>query len=202
VILGAGLDTFAYRSPHATAGLKVFEVDHPATQEWKRRQLQAARIPIPQELTFTPLDFERQSLADGLRADGFRPDQPSFFSWLGVTMYLTRETMLATMNQISSTTPAGSLVVFDYMTPPASRNVLHRLVFRLLAARLARGGEPWRGFHTPQSLGADLKTAGFAQTEDMGPEDINARFFKGRKDHLRVGPSAHVMTARRRRIRH
>jgi methyltransferase (TIGR00027 family) len=100
LILGAGLDTFAYRNPYSSTGLRVFEVDHPATQEWKRQQLSAAKIPIPETLTFAPMDFERQSLADRLREAGFRADEPSFFSWLGVTMYLTRETMMATMEYI------------------------------------------------------------------------------------------------------
>ena len=97
VILGAGLDTFAYRNPYSTKCLRVFEVDYPATQEWKRRQLNAAEIPIPETLTFVPTDFESQLLADQLRKAGFRTDEPSFFSWLGVTMDLSREAMMATM---------------------------------------------------------------------------------------------------------
>src|ERR1700691_1687992 len=89
VVLGAGLDTFAYRNPHA--GLRVFEVDHPATQEWKREQLRDTEITIPASLTFVPIDFERQTLADGLAQSGFDGAGPAFFSWLGVTPYLTRE---------------------------------------------------------------------------------------------------------------
>ena len=108
VILGAGLDTFAYRNPYSTKDLKVFEVDYPATQEWKRQLFNAAKIPIPETLSFTPIDFESQVLADQLREAGFRTDEPSFFSWLGVTMYLTRETMMATMQHIASSTPSGS----------------------------------------------------------------------------------------------
>src|SRR5271163_1639382 len=90
VVLGAGLDTFAYRNPHL--GLRIFEVDHPATQAWKREQLQAARIAIPTSLTFVPIDFERQTLAAGLEQAGFDAGAAAFFSWLGVTPYLTRET--------------------------------------------------------------------------------------------------------------
>src|SRR5271168_1087136 len=89
VVLGAGLDTFAYRNPHA--GLRVFEVDHPATQAWKREQLQAGEIAIPASLTFVPIDFERQTLAAGLDQAGFDTRAAAFFSWLGVTPYLTRE---------------------------------------------------------------------------------------------------------------
>ena len=84
VVLGAGLDTFAYRNPHRR--LKVFEVDHPSTQAWKRSRLQEQSIDIPRSLTFAPVDFETQTLASGLRAAGFRADRPAFFSWLGVTI--------------------------------------------------------------------------------------------------------------------
>jgi methyltransferase (TIGR00027 family) len=93
--------------------LRVFEVDHPITQGWKRRQLNAAKIPIPENMTFAPIDFETQSLADQLREAGVKTDEPSFFSWLGVIMYISRETMMATMEYIASSTPSGSEIVFD-----------------------------------------------------------------------------------------
>src|ERR1700688_3077516 len=99
VVLGAGLDTFAYRNPHA--GLRVFEVDHPATQAWKREQLQAAGIAIPPSLTFVPIDFEQETLADGLEDCGFDASAAAFFSWLGVTPYLTREACMTTLSSIA-----------------------------------------------------------------------------------------------------
>jgi methyltransferase (TIGR00027 family) len=195
VILGAGLDTFAYRNPHSSIGLRVFEVDYPATQEWKRRQLNAAKIPIPETLTFAPIDFEIQALEVQLRKAGFRTDEPSFFSWLGVTMYLTRDTMMTTMKYISSSTPAGSGIVFDYVVQPSSQSLARRLVFRLLARKLAGVGEPWQSFYDPNSLIMDLKAIGFAQAEDIGPEEINALFFNHRADKLMVGNFGHLMKA-------
>lgn len=195
VILGAGLDTFAYRNPYSTNGLKIFEVDYPATQEWKRQLLNSAKIPIPETLTFTPIDFESQALADQLREAGFRTDEPSFFSWLGVTMYLTRETMMATMKYIASSTPLGSRIVFDYVIPPSSQKFLRRLVFRLLSNRVKRVGEPWQSFFDPNSLIMDLKAIGFTQAEDIGPEKINARYFNDRADKLMVGNFGHLMKA-------
>ena len=113
VVLGAGLDTFAYRNPFQSFGLHVFEVDHPATQEWKREQLRAAGIAVPEEMTFAAVDFERQSLADGLLQAGFDKQRPAFFSWLGVTPYLSRAAFDATMQFIAGL-PSGSGVVFDY----------------------------------------------------------------------------------------
>ena len=126
---------------------------------------------------------------------GFRTDEPSFFSWLGVTMYLTRETVMKTMEFISSSTPLGSGIVFDYVVPPSSQKFLPGLVFRLLARRLSRMGESWICFLDPDLLITDLKNFGFTQVEDMGPEEINARFFKDRADRLMVGHFGHLMKA-------
>src|SRR5580658_8858725 len=91
VVLGAGLDTFAYRNPYGESALRVFEVDYPATQEWKRQQLEEARIAVPQSVTYVPVDFERQTLREGLQLARFDSTKPTFFSWLGVTMYLSEE---------------------------------------------------------------------------------------------------------------
>jgi methyltransferase (TIGR00027 family) len=195
VILGAGFDTFAYRNPYSSDGLKVFEVDHPDTQELKRQQLDAAKIPLPETLTFAPIDFETQVLADQLRKAGFRTDEPSFFSWLGVTMYLKQETIMATMNYISSSTPSGSEIIFDYAIPPSSQNFLRRFVFRLMARKVAAAGEPWRSFFDPNALITDLKAIDFTHAEDIGPEEINARFFVNRTDKLMVGNFGHLMKA-------
>jgi len=175
--------------------LKVFEVDRPATQEWKRLQLNEAKIPIPENLNFASVDFEKQLLAEQLQVAGFRIDEPSFFSWLGVTMYLTRETVMKTLKNISSITPSGSAIVFDYMVSPSTQSFLRRLVFQLLARRLSRIGEPWVCFFDPNSLTADLKAIGFTQAVDIGPEEINARFFNDRADKLKVGNFGHWMKA-------
>jgi methyltransferase (TIGR00027 family) len=195
VILGAGLDTFAYRNPNSRDGLHIFEVDYPATQEWKRQQLNEANIRIPKTLTFVPIDFETQSLADQMETAGFRTDELTFFSWLGVTMYLTHDTMMEMMKFITSHTPSGSKIVFDYVIPPSSQNFLRRLVFYLLSQKIRRAGEPWKSFYDPNSLMKDLKAIGFTQAQDIGPEEINALFFKNRTDKLLVGNFGHLMKA-------
>ena len=141
------------------------------------------------------LDFKNQSLADQLQKAGFRTEEPSFFSWLGVTMYLTRETMMATMEYISSSTPSGSGIVFDCMVPPSSQNFMRRLIFRLLSKRVASFGEPWHTFYDPNSLIVDLQSIGFTKAEDVEPEEINARFFNNRADKLMVGNFGHLMKA-------
>jgi len=187
VILGAGLDTFAYRNPHGTT-LRVFEVDYPATQEWKRRKLANAGIEVPQSVTYAPVDFERQTLSDGLRAAGFVPAQVSFFSWLGVTMYLTDEALNSTFGFIASTPPGGG-VAFDYAVPRESLNWMGRLALAAISNRVAAAGEPFRTFFNPHELAERLQRIGFHHLEDLGSDEINARYFKDRTDGLRVAGS-------------
>ncbi|MFH1081038.1 MAG: class I SAM-dependent methyltransferase [Pseudomonadota bacterium] len=192
VILGAGLDTFAYRNPHPQGVLLVFEVDHPATQIWKRSRLEKAGIALPHDLTFVPVDFETQTLAEGLRGAGYDSGKCTFFSWLGVTEYLTTEAVMATFRFIASA-PVGSGVVFDYMISPSLLTSAQRTRFDSLARRVASIGEPWQAFFDPELLARDLRTMGFGYVEDNGPEEINARYFKDRKDGLRVGSLSHLM---------
>jgi methyltransferase (TIGR00027 family) len=194
VILGAGLDTFAYRNPHSRDLLHVFEVDHPATQAWKRARLDEVGIQLPSDLTFAPVDFEAQTLEEGLRAAGYDPGKSTFFSWLGVTEYLTTEAVMATLRFIASS-PKGRGIVFDYMISPSLLTPAQRTRFDALARRVASAGEPWQAFFDPEVLTRDLRAMGFEYAEDLGPEEINARYFKDRKDGLRVGSLSHLMKA-------
>jgi methyltransferase (TIGR00027 family) len=192
VVLGAGLDTFAYRNPFQSTGLHVFEVDHPATQAWKREQLRSAGIAVPQDLTFAAVDFERQSLADGLLQAGFDQQQPAFFSWLGVTPYLSRAAFDATMHFIASL-PATSGVVFDYALERSLLNPQQQLALDALSARVARAGEPFQLFFDPAQLHSDLARWGFSSIEDLGCDQINARYFAGRADGLAVTGGGHLL---------
>jgi methyltransferase (TIGR00027 family) len=186
VILGAGLDTFAYRNPYPESQLRVFEVDFPATQDWKRDRLAAAGISIPPSLTFAPIDFEKQTLADGLAAAGFDPAKITFFSWLGVIMYLTRDAAMSTLKFIAGTPPGGA-VVFDYSVARESLNFFQRLALDRLMRRVEAAGEPFRLFFNPSDLAAELHALGFSNLEDLGVPEINARYFANRSDGLRVG---------------
>jgi methyltransferase (TIGR00027 family) len=193
VILGAGLDTFAYRNPHS--GLRVFEVDHPATQAWKREQLQAAAIAIPPSLTFVPLDFEQQTLESGLNLCGFNAIAPTFFSWLGVTPYLTHAACMITLSLIARM-PAGSGVVFDFAVDPALLNEGQRQALGALSERVARYGEPFQLFFDPEKLQYELKSLGFHHTEFLQGKELNTRYFKDRTDGLLVrGGLGHLMAA-------
>jgi methyltransferase (TIGR00027 family) len=196
VILGAGLDTFAYRNPHQDS-LRVFEVDYPATQEWKRRKLAAGGIPVPPSVTYAPIDFETQTLSDALEHVGFRRDAPAFFSWLGVTMYLTQEAIDATLGFVAST-PAGAAIVFDYAVPKSSLGIVERLALTVLSRRVAAAGEPFRTFFSPADIAARLASLGLSAIDDLGAAEINSRYFQNREDGLRVsGRVGRVLSAGR-----
>jgi methyltransferase (TIGR00027 family) len=185
VLLGAGLDTFAHRNPHPH--LRVFEVDHPATQEWKRELLVAGALPTPSNLTYAPVDFERQSLCEQLLAAGFDQAVPTFFAWLGVVPYLTLEAFRSTIAFVVSQ-PAGSGVVLDYGQPRSALPFLEKLAHDSLAARVKLAGEPFQLFFTPPEIAAELTA--FRNIEDIGSSEINARYFANRTDSLKLLGSA------------
>jgi methyltransferase (TIGR00027 family) len=194
VVLGAGLDTFAYRNPYPD--LRVFEVDHPDTQEWKRERLETEGITVPESVTYAPVNFERQTVDEGLRLAGFQSHAAAFFSWLGVTPYLKPETVLATFRRIIGMS-SGNGVAFDYAVPRSTLGLLGRMAFDALARRVAAAGEPFRGFFEPAELAGELRGMGFRHVEDLGCEQINKRYFAGRTDGLRVrGGMGRLMSAR------
>jgi methyltransferase (TIGR00027 family) len=178
VILGAGLDTYAWRGAMRQR-LRIFEVDHPATQAWKRGQLREVGIPLPDSLTFAPIDFERETLAEGLESAGFDAAQQTFFTWLGVVPYLTEEAVWSTLTFVASL-PNGAHVVFDYSDPPDSFSPEMRALHDKRAARVAALGEPWLGYFEAEKLRAGLTDLGFSTVEDLGPPEIAARYFPGR----------------------
>jgi len=180
VVLGAGLDTYAYRNTFGEK-LHVFEVDHPATQEWKRQRLAEVAIPVPDTLTFAPVDFERESLADGLASAGFDPAQQTFFTWLGVVPYLTEQAVYSTLEFIAQL-PRGAHVVFDYANPAASgpdRNHVN-LAHEALATRVASIGEAFKSCFETEALHTKLQALGFREIEDLGPASIRERYFAKR----------------------
>ncbi len=185
VLLGAGLDTFAYRNPYLN--LRVFEVDHPATQQWKRELLKSNRIQTPDNLGFVPVDFERQSLPAQLATAGFDTAAPTFFAWLGVVPYLTLEAFRSTLRFIAARPPESGLV-FDYGQPRSALSRLEQLAHDSLAARVQQAGEPFQLFFTPREVAAEL--AAFYNLEDLGSSEINARYFDTRTDKLRLLGSA------------
>jgi methyltransferase (TIGR00027 family) len=191
VLLGSGLDTFAHRNPYPE--LRVFEVDHPATQQWKRELLENGRLKAPANLAYAPVDFERQSLPEQLQAAAFNPAIPTFFAWLGVVPYLTIDAFRSTIAFVASQ-PAGSGLVLDYGQPRSALPFLEKLAHDSLAARVQLAGEPFQLFFTPPEIAGELTA--FRGLEDVGSTEINARYFGNRSDNLKLmGSSARLLSA-------
>ncbi len=176
VVLGAGLDTFAYRNPFPH--LRVFEVDHPATQAWKRTRLAEGGIVAPENVVYASVDFERQSLRDGLAAARFDFERPAFVTWLGVAMYLTPEAFHATASLLGSL-PEGSGVTLDYMAARATLGAIGRIAYDALERRVGAVGEPFRLAFVPPEIVEELRACGFAQIEDLSSNAVADRVLKG-----------------------
>ena len=192
VVLGAGLDTFSLRNPFSD--VRVFEVDFPATQAWKRERLREAGLAVPDTLTFAPVDFERESLAEGLARAGFRRDRTAFFQWLGVTPYLTREAISSTLDYIASV-PA-SAVAFDYTEPFENQSPERRARLTAMAENAAARGEPWLSFFDPPEIAGILRDKGFRDIEDLGFADVIKHYSPELGRDLQPG-GGHVIRAAR-----
>ena len=192
VVLGAGLDTLTYRTPLA-GRLRVFEVDHPATQQRKRQMLADAAIDVPDTLRFVSIDFEQETLAEALRAAGFDASKRTFFSWLGVVPYLTEPAIFSTLEFIAQL-KGGAAVIFDYVNPAASVAPAARAVHQSLADRVAALGEGMQTYVDTAPLCAWMAEVGFRHVEDIGPSEIAARYFP---DAERAAPTrgGHLMHA-------
>ena len=195
VVLGAGLDTFSLRNPHAALGLKIFEVDHPATQAWKRARLLEADFAVPATVRFVPVDFASQSLAEELNAAGFQAARPAFFCWLGVVPYLRREAISAILRTIAGL--PGSEVVFDYSEPLENYSLARRANVAAVAARTAAIGEPWLSYFDPAEIAKNLREQGFSELEDLGLADIAVRYLGAPAGRQTTDAGPHVIRARR-----
>lgn len=194
VILGAGLDSFAYRRPDLANTVRVFEVDHPATQAWKRARLHELNLATPPSLVFVPLDFNKQSLIESLGLFGYRPDRPGFISWLGVVPYLTRDAIFDTLRAVASMAP-GTEIIFDYPPPAELLDDEDRQLLELMTKANAARGEPFLTFFEPAALAERVRKLGFAEVWDLGAEKVNARYFANRSDGLQLS-FGHFMGAR------
>ncbi|WOH49770.1 SAM-dependent methyltransferase [Bradyrhizobium sp. sBnM-33] len=192
VVLGAGLETLAYRTTLAHR-LRIFEVDHPAMQASKRKMLATAAIAVPQSLAYVAVDFERDRLSEKLEAAGFDAGKRSFFSWLGVVPYLTEPAIFSTLGYIAQLR-GGAEVVFDYVNPMASIAPAGRAAHQALAERVAAMGERIQSYFDTAPLGEKMRAAGFRQTRDIGPAELANLFFP---DAERSAPTrgGHIMHA-------
>jgi methyltransferase (TIGR00027 family) len=195
VILGAGLDTFAQRRPELASRLRVFEVDRPGPQAWKRRRLIELGYGIPGWLRLVPVDFE----ADGSwwerhSAAGFDAGQPAVVASTGVSMYLTKDANAATLRQLASLAP-GSTVVMTFQ-PPLDLLDEEERPARLAAENGARAsGTPFISFYAPQEMLALAREAGFKDARHVPATVLNQRYFAGRTDGLRTSSGEELLVA-------
>jgi len=182
VILGAGMDTFAFRHPEMLDQLQVFEVDHPATQYYKRNRLAKLGWKLPESLHFIPVDFTRKSLTEALADSSYDPQGKSFFNWLGVTMFLTRDAVSATLRAIAAIAPPGSPVIFDYLDNDAFSPTRTAKRVRLMMDGVRRLGEPIICGFDPFELNRELARLGMRLIENLSPSSIQECYFQGRGD--------------------
>jgi methyltransferase (TIGR00027 family) len=174
VILGAGLDTFALRNPHRAREIRIYEIDHPATQAWKRERLNEAQIALPRCLTLVPVDFEQNDVGEKLAAAGFQQNSPAFFTWLGVVPYLAENAIGRTLGYLSSI--QNSEVVFDYMEAPEAFCKELRQFEKERTEQLKKIDERSLSRFEPADIESILRSHGFRVIKDIGFEEIASRF--------------------------
>jgi methyltransferase (TIGR00027 family) len=195
VILGAGLDTFALRNPHGERQIRIYEVDHPATQAWKLERLAEAQVALPPWLIFVPVDFERDDVGEKLVAAGFQRDSPAFFTWLGVVPYLTQDAIGSTLDYMASI--QNSEVVFDYMEPSEAFSDELRQLEKERTEQLKKMDEGLVSRFEPVGIAAILRSHGFSDIEDINFQEIASRFGRDVQGLAPGHLGVHVVHARR-----
>jgi methyltransferase (TIGR00027 family) len=195
VLIGAGFDSFVVRQPAFARDLDIVEVDHPASQAMKRQRLAACRAKVPPNVHFVPADLREESLPSVLSRGGVSRHVPTFFSWLGVTIYLTRDDNVATLRGIAASSAPGSELVFTYVDQRALDGQ-RSATLEQMRARRAMLGEPWLSGFDPTTLANELRELGFELIEDLGRLELTERYCAGRGDGLAPGRVGHVARAR------
>jgi len=194
VLLGAGLDTSPYRSGHPAQHVQTFEVDHPDTQRWKLGKLKKAGVSMRDNLHHVAVDFEHDSLAERLIAGGFNIHEPAFFSWLGVSYYLNRDSVLDIFRYVAGL-PSPSQLVFDFVMDDSELSETEREGIKKILTFVEQFGEPWLCRLGPTDLQQMLHAAGFNKTFYFSQELANQRYFKDRTDGLRLDFTTQMMSA-------
>ena len=196
VVLGAGLDTFAQRRPEIAAGLRVFEVDQPEPQAWKRRRLDELGFGVPDWLRLVPFDFEAGgSWWDRLSAAGFDPDRPAVVASTGVALYLTKEANAATLRRLAASLAPGSTLAMTFQLPPELLDEEKRAGFRVAEQGARAAGTPFLSFFAPSEMLAMAREAGFTDARHVSAEDLNQRYFADRSDGLRTSSGEELLVA-------
>lgn len=191
VIVGAGMDSFCLRRPELRTALTIFEIDHPATQAQKLQRFSAAGLEVPHNVTYLAADLERSTIAETLRGSRFDPERSAFFSWLGVSPYLSEAANVRAIQSMAECTAPNGELVFNYLSANAAAAGPTGVV-------ISRSNEPILSRLEPGSVGAHLRQAGFDALEDIGATETVARYCQGRRDALRPTANFRLVHARRR----
>ena len=192
VLLGAGLDTFVLRRPDLAERLQVFEVDHPASQRMKRRRLAAAGLAAPPSVTYLSVDFELQSVGEALEASSCDPAKPTFFSWLGVSPYLTLQAHEETLGSIADFFTGDVELAFNYVRKRGPGDGA-----ATVRPSKVDNGEPIISYFDPSEVRALLAGCGYDVIEDLGAEELGQRYCKMRRDGLRAAATFRMVHARK-----
>ncbi|HEY3680862.1 MAG TPA: class I SAM-dependent methyltransferase [Bradyrhizobium sp.] len=196
VLIGAGFDSFVLRRPPFSGDLEIFEIDHPATQSLKLQRIQKCGITLPPSVHFIAADLANETLASVLARSSFRGSEPAFFSWLGVTVYLTREANMATLRAIATASATGSELVFSYVDQIEFAEGGRRAPDHPNALAVARLGEPYVSGFNPAELRGDLKQAGLDLVEDLNGHQMAERYGRIGAKALRPSANMHIALAR------
>jgi methyltransferase (TIGR00027 family) len=196
VLIGAGLDSFALRRPSFSETLEIFEVDHPATQAFKIQRIKDCRISLPPSVHFVAADLANEDLATALARSSFRRDEPAFFSWLGVTVYLTREANLATLRAVANVGAPGSELVFTYVDQIEFVSGGSRSLGDANARAVAMMGEPYLSGFNPKEIASDLAHVGLELVEDLDGQKMSERYGRTGTNALKPSNSLHIALAR------
>jgi len=192
VIVGAGLDSFALRRRDLATTLKIYELDHPASQLSKRDRLAKLAIDLPANLELTPVNFEQESVADALTRSSYTRERPAFYSWLGTIHYLTRDAIFRTLAAIASFAAVRSEIVFDYRIPRESVDPADIPVRDALDRFAARRGEPLITSLDPLTFPREVCDLGFELVENLSGREQQERYFQGHKDGMRPPPGSYL----------
>ncbi len=193
VIVGAGLDSSAYRRADVLERMRLFEVDHPVSQRWKRRRLKELGIDRPANLVYAPIDFEQQSLRDGLTAVGFDFATQTVWSWIGVTMFLTLDAIRATLRTIAEC-PTGTRLVLTYNLPREALTGIGLAMATVTRAAVSELGEPMISLFAPAEIEQLLRGLGYDEIAHFGPEEARNTYFAGRDD-VHLGGAERILIA-------
>jgi methyltransferase (TIGR00027 family) len=196
VMIGAGFDSYALRRPPEAEHVVVYEVDHPATQALKRRRLTDCGVSLPPTLHFLAADLAKESLGGVLSRSSFRANEPAFFSWLGVTMYLTRAANLESLRAIAESGAPGSQLVFTYLDDAVFRQDGVPATFRELQQAVSAVGEPFVSGFEPHRLAHELREIGFDLEEDVEDAELVERYDPAGANDLRPAPRSRIARAR------